>query len=72
MFIVVGGNMKVVIMSKVGCPRCMLLKQKMKLMGVKYEEIGADDMDIGDRQFPVAVINGVLYEYADAIKRLKG
>ena len=64
--------MKVTIVSKTGCSRCMLLKQKMKIMGVEFDEADAGTVDVGDMQYPVAIIDGVPYEYSDAIKKLKG
>ena len=64
--------MKVTIITKVGCGRCLLLKQKLKLMGVLWDEATAiDGLALEGKQLPITIINGEPYEYAAAIKRVK-
>ena len=63
--------MKVKIVTKPGCPRCLLLKQKLDLLGVEWEEEKAFGRGTGDLEFPLTIIDGEPYEYADAIKKLK-
>lgn len=64
--------MKVTVVTKPGCPRCLLLKQKLKLMGVEWDEAGPKEIEVRGMQYPVTIIDGALYEYAAAIKTLKG
>ena len=63
--------MKVKVVSKVGCPRCLLLKQKLDLLGVEWGDANDPEIDIKGMKYPVTIIDGVLYEYSAAIKRLK-
>ena len=65
--------MKVTILVKPGCPRCLLLKDKLRLMGVRWAEGTAFPELVGvkDMQLPIVTIDGENYEYAAAIARLK-
>lgn len=66
--------MKVHVVSKPGCGRCMLLKQKLDVMGVEYQEVDASvltEEQKKDANFPLVVIDDNVYEYAAAIRRLK-
>ena len=63
--------MKVTILTKPGCSRCMLLKQKLDLLGVEWGEGDGSEVDTRGMGYPVTIIDGVPYEYAAAIKKLK-
>ena len=65
--------MKVTIVTKMGCARCMLLKEKLRLMDVKWEEIDhpPPGVLVETTQLPITMIDGEPYEYAAAIKKLK-
>lgn len=66
------------VVKKIGCPRCMLLEDKLELLGVKYEEAGESALEdvtnkdaVAGMQFPITIIDGVAYEYSQATKKLK-
>ena len=63
--------MKVTVVSKVGCPRCLLLKQKLDLLGVEWKDAGDSEIDVMGMDYPITIIDGVPYEYAAAVKKLK-
>lgn len=61
--------MKIVLYST-GCPKCNVLKKKMDMRGIKYEE--SDDIDFlikrGIQQAPVLDVDGELLDFIDANK----
>lgn len=61
--------MKITLYST-GCPKCNVLKKKMDMRGIKYEE--SDDIDFlikrGIQQAPVLDVNGELLDFIDANK----
>lgn len=61
--------MRVQIISKVGCARCLLAKDKLRRLCVEYDEILAGPGCEGE--VPIIVIEGVKYGYADAMRELK-
>ncbi len=64
--------MLVQIITKAGCARCMLLKEKLLLMNVGWEELDAKGgIALEGKQLPIVLIEGEPYEYAPAIKKLK-
>lgn len=63
--------MRVEIVTKPGCPRCLLLKHKLHLLGVGWDEATVDSLTLKGKNLPIVIIEGVSYEYAAAIKRLK-
>jgi hypothetical protein len=70
--LLVGGDMKVVVISKAGCSRCLLLKDKLRRLGVEWED--ATGVEVWNRtgmDYPITIIDGVPYEYAAAMKKLK-
>lgn len=61
--------MQVQVITKAGCARCLLAKDKLKRLGVEYTEILAGPGHTGEA--PIIVIEGVHYSYADAMRVLK-
>lgn len=64
--------MKVGIYTTTGCPRCMLLKQKLEIMGVEFTVLTEPPPGIDENtKLPITIIEGVPYEYAAAMRKLK-
>lgn len=64
--------MKVVVVSKAGCSRCLLLKDKLRRLGVEWEDAtGVEARNLAGMNYPVTIIDGVPHEYAAAMKKLK-
>lgn len=61
--------MQVQVITKIGCARCFLAKDKLDRLGVEYTEILAGPGHTGEA--PIIIIDGVHYSYADAMKTLK-
>jgi len=62
--------MDVKVVTKVGCPRCLLLKDKLHRLDVAYTE--ATDWPVPEgAHLPLVIIDGEPYEYAAAMKKLK-
>lgn len=65
--------MNVEIITMAGCPRCLLLKLKLGLLGVSYTELGAvGGIALEGKKLPITIIEGEPYEYAAALAKLKG
>ncbi len=61
------------VLTKVGCPRCMLLKDKLHRLGVEYQEVTERPPGVPDEaHVPLVEIGGRWVEYAEAIALLKG
>lgn len=56
--------------SKVGCPRCRVLKMKMEQKGIEYEE--CQDMEkmigMGFKSLPMLEIDGKTLTFEEAVK----
>ena len=63
--------MKVMVVSKAGCSRCLLLKDKLRRLGVKWDDATGAGVDVTGMNYPITIIDGVPYEYAAAIRKLK-
>ena len=70
--------MLVQVVTKIGCPRCMLLKDKLMRMDVGFEEIGdgalaavSNKDDVSSMNYPITIIEGTAYDYTATIKKLK-
>lgn len=61
--------MQVQVITKIGCARCLLAKDKLKRLGVEYTDILAGPGHVGE--VPMIVIEGIHYSYADAMRVLK-
>lgn len=61
--------MKIILYST-GCPKCNVLKKKLEMRGIEYEESGDIDFLIerGIMQAPVLNVNGVLLDFVEANK----
>lgn len=66
-------SMKVSIVTRPGCPRCLLLKDKLRILGVKWSEGTAFPGLVGveGKELPLVDIDGEYYEYAAAVAKLK-
>ena len=60
--------MKVVFYTT-GCPRCKILKKKLDAAKIDYEMCGdvRRMLEIGMKDVPVLEVDGVRYEFAEAV-----
>ena len=70
-----GGHMdKLLLYGSPGCPRCAVLRKKMKMMGIEFEETHDIDklIEMGFQQLPI-LSNGDSYmPFKEALDYLKG
>jgi glutaredoxin len=63
---------EIVLVSKPGCPRCLLAKDKLHRMNLPYRMGNLGDIGpVEDTDFPVFLIDGERYSYPAAMARLK-
>lgn len=65
--------MDIMIVSKPGCPRCLLAKDKLNRMGFSFREVAVEDaeIEVQDIEFPVLLLDGIRHTYPSAMARLK-
>ena len=63
-----------IILYSTGCPKCNVLKKKMEMKGIGYEESGNMEFLIerGIKQAPILSIDGELLEFGEANKWING
>lgn len=56
------------------CPKCKILKKKLDDKKIKYEEINDEELlrKMGIMSVPIMIVDGRLYEFADAIQYVNG
>lgn len=61
--------MKIILYST-GCPKCNVLKKKLEMKGIDYEESGDVEklIEMGIKQAPVLDVDGVLLDFVEANK----
>lgn len=61
-----------VILYSTGCPKCLALKKKLDMCGIKYEvNDSVDEMQkMGFQELPKLSVNGIVYDFIDAIQWL--
>lgn len=59
-----------IILYSTGCPKCRVLKNKLKSMGVQFEENESVEVmeSMGIIEVPVLSVNGELLEFGKAIQ----
>jgi glutaredoxin len=65
---------KEVVLYSTGCPKCRVLKSKLSDNGIDYKEntnVG-DMIKLGIEQVPVLSIDGVLYDFKQAVNLING
>ena len=57
----------------IGCPQCKVLEAKVMASGLDYQIISDEKIivDKGYMYLPIMVVNGVEYNFSNAIKWLK-
>lgn len=65
--------MKIILYST-GCPKCNVLKKKLEMKGIDYEESGDVEklIEMGIKQAPVLNVGGVLLDFVEANKWING
>ena len=61
---------KEIILYSTDCPRCKILKNKLKDKNISYiEKNSVDEMiSLGITQVPVLSVDGQMYEFSQAVK----
>ena len=64
---------KNVILYSTGCPKCKVLKIKLDELKIEYTENNSvEDMEkLGIMSVPVLSIDGKMYDFLEAVKKLK-
>lgn len=62
----------VIILYSTGCPKCKVLRQKLKEAGVIYTENNSVDemLALGITEVPMLSIDGRLYSFTQAVKEV--
>ena len=60
----------ITIYSKVGCPRCKVLKMKLEQKGLEYAECQDTEkmIDMGLKSLPVLAVDDKMLKFEDAVK----
>ena len=60
----------ITVYTKEGCPKCKILKMKLAQKGIEYNEVNdlQQMIAMGIKSAPQMDVDGVKYEFAEAIK----
>lgn len=60
----------ITIYSKVGCPKCKVLKMKLDQKGMEYDECQDQEKmaGLGFKSLPVLDVDGTVMKFEDAVK----
>lgn len=63
-------SVKLPVLYSTGCPKCTVLKKKLDMKGIKYEENNDTKAmeSLGMTQVPALLVDGKLMDFSEAVK----